>query len=63
MVTMQDLFKFEQTGLDAAGKTEGRFVCVGVRPAFLDRFKSRGIDLDPAMFERRVMPVDKSSEN
>ena len=58
VITMQDLFQFEQSGIDAEGKATGRFIATGVRPGFLDRLKTHGVDLDPTMFERRVMEVD-----
>lgn len=58
-VTMQEIFKFEQLGIDGTGKAYGRFVATGLRPGFLDRLKSSGIDIDPALFERQVLSTDK----
>ncbi len=58
VITMQDLFQFEQSGIDTDGKATGRFIATGVRPGFLDRLKAHGADMDPTMFERRVMEVD-----
>ncbi len=63
MITMQDLFMFEQQGIDGAGKAHGRFIASGVRPSFLDRLKAHGADLDPALFERRVLPIEEPSED
>ncbi len=55
IITMQDIFKFEQVGVDADGKAEGHFTATGIRPGFLERFKSCGCELDPAMFSRREL--------
>ena len=48
---MQDLFTFRQTGLDANGKILGEFKPTGAMPTFFDTLKSRGINLDPRIFQ------------
>lgn len=48
-VTMQEIFQFERTGVDASGKVIGRFRTTGVRPRFADRLKQYGMQL-PAFF-------------
>jgi pilus assembly protein CpaF len=58
IITMQDLFHFEQEGVSPAGKAYGQFVATGIRPAFMDRLKSAGCDLDPTIFERKVLLSD-----
>jgi len=58
-VTMQEIFKFEQLGIDSTGKAYGQFIATGLRPGFLDRLKYSGVELDPSMFERRVLAKDK----
>ena len=57
-VTIQEIFKFEQLGMDAAGKAYGRFVATGLRPKLLDRIQYSGAKLDPAIFERQVLATD-----
>lgn len=57
-VTMQEIFKFEQVGIDATGVAYGRFIATGLRPGFLDRLKYSGVELDPALFERQVLATD-----
>ena len=57
-VTMQEIFKYEQIGLDNTGKAYGRFMATGLRPSFLDRLKAAGADLDTALFERQVLSED-----
>jgi pilus assembly protein CpaF len=44
VITMQDIFKFEQTGTDAQGKLIGQFRFTGIRPRALDRIERYGID-------------------
>jgi len=61
-VTMQEIFKFEQLGLDGTGKAHGRFIATGLRPGFLDRLKSSGVGLDPSLFERQVLMTDEASQ-
>ncbi|MEI6563480.1 MAG: ATPase, T2SS/T4P/T4SS family [bacterium] len=49
--TMQDIFVFEQTGVDAAGKVLGRVVPTGSIPTFLDELKGRGVAVDLSVFD------------
>jgi pilus assembly protein CpaF len=50
VVTMQEIFRFEQTGLGAQGKVEGHFAATGIRPKFMQRLVSRGIALRDDLF-------------
>ncbi|MBU1040973.1 MAG: CpaF family protein [Proteobacteria bacterium] len=50
MITMQEIFAFEQTGLDEGGKVKGRFVSRGIRPKFSERLAARGVALDQHLF-------------
>ena len=59
VVTMQDIFKFEQDGVNGEGKAHGRIVATGVRPQFMDRLKSAGTVVDPSWFEPRDLVVDE----
>jgi pilus assembly protein CpaF len=47
--TMQEIFKFEQTGVDSTGKVMGHFRSSGVRPRFAERLKQYGMEL-PVFF-------------
>jgi len=49
MITMQELFLFERTGIDPTGKVIGRFRTTGIRPRFAERLKQYGMQL-PAFF-------------
>ncbi len=44
VITMQEIFKFEQQGVDAAGKIIGDFRFTGIRPRALDRIERYGIN-------------------
>ena len=49
MITMTDIFEFEQTGYEA-GKIVGRIRPTGIRPKFIDRIEDAGIHLPPSVF-------------
>jgi pilus assembly protein CpaF len=50
IITMQDIFVFEKTGLNPEGKVTGRFRATGVRPKCWERLHAAGIQLPPEMF-------------
>ncbi|KAB0668559.1 CpaF family protein [Oryzomonas sagensis] len=50
-VVMQDIFVFDQQGVDADGKVIGTFKATGIRPHFMQRFKLSGINLPNEIFE------------
>lgn len=47
VIVLQDIFKFEQRGLDAKGKVKGEFVSTGIMPKFVQKLKERGINIPP----------------
>jgi len=49
VITMTDLFVFEQTGLEG-GKIIGRLRPTGLRPKFMDKIEATGIHLPPTIF-------------
>ncbi len=51
IITLQEIFKFEQTGVDENGKVIGHFGPTGIRPFFSQKLKSHGFDLDGNMFK------------
>ena len=53
VVLMQDVFRFCQTGLDAAGRARGYFEACGVRPRLLERLRAEGIELPANLFQRQ----------
>ena len=50
-VVMQDIFAFRQTGVDERGIVTGTFRPTGAVPTFYEHLRSRGLRLDPAMFD------------
>ena len=61
IITMQDIFAFEQQGISSSGKGFGQFSATGIRPTFLDRLAAHGAQVDPRLFERGVLAVDEPS--
>ena len=51
LITLQELFTFQQTGLDDNRKVKGRFKATGVRPKFAERLYARGISLPANLFD------------
>ena len=51
MVSMQEIFTFEQTGVSEKGEVQGFFRATGIRPKFVQRMHTRGIALDEAVFD------------
>jgi pilus assembly protein CpaF len=51
IVTMQEIFKFEQTGMDQNGKVKGRFRATGIRPKFAEKFQAMGIQIPNELFD------------
>jgi pilus assembly protein CpaF len=51
VVTLQEIFTYEQKGLDQQGKLKGRFRATGVRPKFMERFAARGVTIPPDLFD------------
>lgn len=49
VVVMQDIFLFEQTGIEG-GKIVGRMKPTGIRPKFIDKFEASNIYLPPNIF-------------
>jgi pilus assembly protein CpaF len=59
VITMQDIFAFEQSGVTPAGRARGQFIATGIRPSFLTRLETSGCELDPALFQRQVLMTDE----
>jgi pilus assembly protein CpaF len=50
VITMQEIFRFRQTGLSADGVVQGKFEATGIRPRFLEHAMSHGVSLSPDLF-------------
>jgi len=53
IITLQEIFKFEQTGVNENGKVSGQFKSTGIRPRFSTRLKAFGIELKGDLFSER----------
>jgi pilus assembly protein CpaF len=51
IITMQEIFTFEQTGTSAEGTVQGHFRATGIRPKFAERLKKYGIPLREDLFD------------
>jgi pilus assembly protein CpaF len=51
VLTMQEIFAYHQTGVDANGKIVGHFQATGVRPRVTERLRAFGIQLPDKMFD------------
>jgi len=54
IITLQDIFLFEKTGITESGRVVGRFRASGIRPKFYDRLRTCGITLQPQLFQTVV---------
>ncbi|MGP4079829.1 CpaF family protein [Pseudalkalibacillus sp. R45] len=50
VIVLQDIFEYQQDGIDAEGKIKGRLVPTGVRPKFYDLLERSGLDIPPSVF-------------
>ncbi|PJE31958.1 pilus assembly protein CpaF [Pseudooceanicola antarcticus] len=51
VISMQEIFRYQRTGLTPENKILGHFTATGVRSHFSERFKMWGYDLPPQIFE------------
>ena len=51
IITLQEIFKFEQTGLSDDRQVRGKFISTGVRPKFTEKFRALGIELSLDVFD------------
>jgi len=50
VVTMQEIFRYRQTGVSPDGVVLGKFEATGIRPRFLDQVMAHGITLSSELF-------------
>jgi pilus assembly protein CpaF len=58
---IEDIFVYEQTGVDPHGVAEGHFRATGYRPEFLARLETSGIKLPDSMFQARQIATPSPS--
>jgi pilus assembly protein CpaF len=50
VITMQEIFRFRQTGLSPEGQVVGKFEATGIRPRFLEQVMAHGVTLSADLF-------------
>jgi len=51
VITMQEIFSFQQSSVDEEGRVHGSFVFSGIRPRFMDRLEVAGIRIPPSVLD------------
>ena len=51
IIAMHEIFRFEQTGVDASGRVLGHFCATGVRPRFTERLRMFGAPVPDSVFD------------
>lgn len=49
-IQLQDIFVYKQTGVNAAGKVQGRFQATGFMPVFYEQLEQVGVPVDRSIF-------------
>lgn len=50
MIVLQDLYRWEQQGVDADGRVVGEHRATGLRPKCLDRLLEQGVEVPASLF-------------
>ena len=51
IVTMQEIYAFRQTGIAPDGTVQGHFCATGIRPKFLERLRTHGLNMPDELFD------------
>jgi Flp pilus assembly protein, ATPase CpaF len=62
IIILQDLFRFNQVGIDEKGKILGDFETTGIRPKFMEKFEANGITIPLHLFNRDAGDVKQGEE-
>lgn len=60
-ICLQEIFRYQQLGVDEEGHAQGRFESCGVRPLVLQKLQAEAVKLPETMFQRRVLKSASSS--
>ena len=55
VITMQDIYLFDRTGLTPDGRVTGVFRATGIRPKCAQQLATAGFPMPPEMFEHRLV--------
>ncbi len=51
VITMQDIFVYEQTGVSEKGVVQGHLKATGIRPKFIERLRVHGVQISDSLFD------------
>lgn len=51
VITMQDIFVYEQTGVSDKGVVQGHLKATGIRPKFIERLRVHGVQISDSLFD------------
>jgi len=51
VLTMQEIFRYQKSGVDADGNVIGHFEATGIRPRFFERLVAHGVELPQQLFK------------
>ncbi|HOV79621.1 MAG TPA: CpaF family protein [Bacillota bacterium] len=55
VIVLQDIYVFKQEGKDSDGRIKGRFIATGIRPKFLEKLETHGINLPFELFNPSIL--------
>ena len=62
VITMQDIFVFQQDGINQSGQVVGRFRATGIRPKCAERLATAGVPLPMDMFQH-THPINQPGQD
>ena len=54
-ICLNDIFRFQQQGVDGNGNAFGKFESCGVRPRLVEKLVAQGVDLPADLFQKRIL--------
>ena len=63
MVIMQEIFCYKQEGVTENGNAYGSFWSTGIRPTFMDRLQTSGVEVSPEIFMRQALLSDAEDDD
>jgi pilus assembly protein CpaF len=55
VIVTQDIYFYDQQGVDEEGRAHGRFVATGVRPKFASQLEAAGVAVPADLFRQRIL--------
>ncbi|MHC5185517.1 MAG: ATPase, T2SS/T4P/T4SS family, partial [Planctomycetota bacterium] len=61
-VCLNDIFRFQQQGVDESGNAFGQFQSCGVRPQLVNKLIAQGVALPADLFQKRILETVKQKK-